>query len=106
VRDALPTRRQSENIRFEVRRRDRSPVTYFASIGYYPDGRIGELFLNSGHAGSDVDIAARDSAVAFSFALQHGCSIETAQAAFCRDEEGRAEGPLGVILDMLAGRRP
>lgn len=105
TRELLPNRRLSETIRFAVERRDRSPQTYFATVGYYDDGRIGEVFLSTGKAGSDVDIATRDAAIAFSFALQHGCSLDAARAAFCRDETGGAEGPLGALLDLLASER-
>jgi hypothetical protein len=100
-REPLPPRRNGETIRFAVERRGVPPVTYFATIGYYPDGRIGEVFLSSGKIGSDLEIACRDAAIAFSFALQHGCSLATARAAFCRDEDGRPEGPLGTLLDIL-----
>lgn len=104
TRSVLPNRRASETIKFQVVRRDRTPAVYHATLGYYPDGRLGEVFLSAGKTGSDVDVAARDSAIAFSFALQHGCSVETARAAFCRDEDGKPEGPLGTLLDLLAGR--
>lgn len=104
TRTTLPNRRPCETIKFNVTRRDRTPATYHATLGYYPDGRLGEVFLSAGKTGSDVDVAARDSAIAFSFALQHGCSIETARTAFCRDENGHAEGPLGTLLDLLEKR--
>ena len=104
TREKLPQRRRTENIKFNVEQRDGSKRVYHATVGYYPDGRVGEVFLAAGKVGSDVDVAMRDSAIAMSFALQYGCPIEDARAAFCRDEGGRAEGPLGAILDILAGR--
>jgi hypothetical protein len=53
-------------------------------------------------AGSDADSAARDSAITASIAMQFGADIETIRKALCRDALGRAVGPLGAALDMLA----
>jgi hypothetical protein len=41
--------------------------------------------------------------------LQYGCPVETLRKALARDSHGRASGPLGCALDMIAasdgGRR-
>jgi hypothetical protein len=79
---------------------------YTASVGYFIDGplagKLAEIFLTNGHAGSDVDAAARDSAILCSLALQHGAHIETLRRALLRDSHDRASSPLGVALDLLA----
>jgi hypothetical protein len=54
-------------------------------------------------AGSAADVAARDSAIVCSLALQHGADINTIRRALCRDARGQAGGALGVALDLLAG---
>jgi hypothetical protein len=38
-----------------------------------------------------------------SIALQFGADIETIRKALCRDSLGKANGPLGVALDLIAG---
>jgi len=97
VREILPARRQSETIKFSHAGR-----RFIASIGYYSDGRPGEIFLVSGKSGSDSDIAVRDLGIATSLALQHGCSIDTLRhACLIADLDGRHEGPLGTLLDIL-----
>jgi len=53
-------------------------------------------------AGSMAGILASDAAVLASIALQHGASLETLRRALMRDSQGRAIGPLGVVLDMIA----
>ena len=53
---------------------------------------------------SAADTSARDSAIAFSFAVQHGADAEAIRRALSRDAQGRALGPLGVALDIIAGQ--
>jgi hypothetical protein len=98
MREKLPNRRAAERIKFQVH-----GINYIAGLGYFPDGRLGEVFLNSEKVGTTADILARDAAIAISFALQHGVTVEIIRNAFTRDEQGNAEGPLGVLFDMLAG---
>ncbi len=40
----------------------------------------------------------------FSIAVQHGADPEVIRKALCRDNQGRASGPLGVALDIIAER--
>ena len=79
---------------------------YTATVGYYPNGRIGELFLNNHKSNSTADTNARDAAIAFSFAVQHGAEIEDIRRALSRDSHGRASGPLGAALDLLREAQP
>jgi hypothetical protein len=59
----------------------------------------------NGRAGSDVDAAAKDSAVVASIALQHDVPAEVIRKALLRDSEGRASSPLGQALDAIAAER-
>ena len=45
---------------------------------------------------------ARDSAITFSIAVQHGADPETIRSALCRDADGTASRPLGAALDPIA----
>jgi hypothetical protein len=98
TRQLLPNRRASLNFDFEV-----NGLRFTATVSRFPDGRIGELFLNNHKAGNQSDTNARDGAIVLSFALQHGADLETIREALCRDGKGKALGPLGAALDTLEG---
>lgn len=99
TRQILPNRRASENISFECRGQ-----AYVATLGFYRDGRLGEVFLRSGKTGTDMNVATIETAIAVSFALQHGCDLETLRKSLPRSADGRAEGAVGKLLDILAGQ--
>jgi hypothetical protein len=96
ARQRLPNRRASESFTFEL-----DGLRFTATVSRFPDGRIGELFLNNHKAGNQVDTNARDAAILLSFALQHGADAEAIRRALCRDSKGNALGPLGAALDLL-----
>ena len=100
-RERLPNRRAGETFELEV-----AGLGYTATIGRFPDGRIGEIFLNNHKANSAADTNARDSAIVCSIALQCGAKIEIIRKALCRDSHGHASGPLGAVLDRLAAWEP
>jgi hypothetical protein len=97
----LPNRRQCESFEF---RHAGHPFTL--SAGMYPDNRIGEIFISSNRAGSQVESVARDSAIAVSIALQFGVPLETIRAALTKDHDGGPATLLGAALDKLAGEAP
>jgi ribonucleoside-diphosphate reductase alpha chain len=97
ARERLPNRRPAETWDIEV-----GGLRYTTTIGFYPNGRIGEIFLTNHKAGSAAGMMASDSAVLCSIALQHGVPIETLRHALMRDGRGKPSGPLGVVLDQLS----
>jgi ribonucleoside-diphosphate reductase alpha chain len=99
-RARLPDRRRCTTFEFEVPT-GTTMLRYTATVGFFPDGRIGELFLNNHKSNSTADTNARDAAIAFSFAIQHGADLEVIRRALCRESNGRASGPLGMALDLL-----
>ena len=99
TRQQLPNRRLSETFELEV-----AGLRYTATIGRFPDGRIGEIFLSNHKSNSAADTNARDSAIVCSIALQYGADPETIRRALCRDSQGRASAPLGAALDRIADR--
>jgi hypothetical protein len=101
TRERLAHRRASENFTFEI-----DGLRFTATVSRYPDGRISELFLNNHKYGNQSDTNARDAAIVFSFAVQHGADAEAIRRALCRDSQGRALGPLSVALDFLMLRKP
>jgi hypothetical protein len=94
MRQRLPNRRGS--ILFDFTSMD---MQFTASVSTYEDGRLGELFLDNHKQGSAIGTLVRDSAIALSFALQHGADVTAIRLALCRDSQGRALGPLGAALD-------
>jgi hypothetical protein len=98
-RERLPNRRACESFTFEL-----NGLRFTATISRFPDGRIGELFLNNHKFGNQSDTNARDAAILLSFALQHGADIEVIREALCRDSAGRALGPIAEALDLIARR--
>jgi hypothetical protein len=102
VRCRLPNRRASLTFGFEC-----GPHHYVATISYFPNtGVVAEIFLGNGRAGSDIDAAAKDSAVVASIALQYGVPVNVIRKALLRDSQGRASSPLGRALDILCRSAP
>jgi hypothetical protein len=96
VRERLANRRANTTFEVEV-----AGLKYTATVSRFPDGRIGELFLNNHKFNSAADTNARDSAIVLSIALQFGADLETIRKALCRDSRGRPSGPLAAALDII-----
>ena len=96
-RARLANRRLCESFAFEL-----EGLHFTESVGRFPDGRIGELFLTNHKSGNQSDTNARDAAIILSFALQYGANLEEVRKALCRDNADRALGPVGRALDILA----
>ena len=97
TRRALANRRPAETFEFTV-----AGLRYTCTVGWFPDGSIVELFLNNHKSNSAADTNGRDSAVVFSIAVQCGANPEVIRRALSRDSHGRATGPLGTALDLIA----
>ncbi|MDB5507116.1 MAG: hypothetical protein JWR75_1754 [Devosia sp.] len=78
---------------------------YLATIGYYPDGRIGEVFVDGPRIGSDVWHLMQDLAVLISIAIQFSVPLAVMRDGMGRsDGSGLLSGPhslAGRILDLL-----
>jgi hypothetical protein len=96
LRDRLPNRRAAITFAFE-----RDGSHYQATAGYFPDGRIGELFLNADRANSLLDFLTSDAAILLSLALQWGCPLDDIRHALKRTTSGEAASPIGLALDKL-----
>jgi hypothetical protein len=101
MRQRLPGRRGSESFGFEC-----NGLRYTATVSFFPDGRLAEIFLNNSRSGSHSDSAAKDSAVVCSIALQYGIPVDVIRHALLRDSRGAASSPLGAALDLLMGLTP
>jgi ribonucleoside-diphosphate reductase alpha chain len=67
----------------------------------FAGGLLAEIFLTARKA-SGVGVMTSDAAVMCSIALQHGVPLDTIRRALMRDGAGRASGPLGAALDLVA----
>jgi hypothetical protein len=96
ARNRLPHRRAAETIAFE-----HAGAGFSLTAGYYPDGRVGEVFLNADRANSLLDFIAADAAILTSLALQYGAPLDEIRHALKRDSRGEAASPIGAALDQI-----
>jgi hypothetical protein len=97
ARERLPNRRGCQTFGFDC-----NNLPCLVTVSFFADGRLAEIFISNGKAGSDADAAARDSGIVCSIGLQFGAPVETIRHALLRDSRGAASSPLGIALDMLA----
>ncbi len=99
TRRPLPMRRRSETMELKYAGLAKPHVI---TIGYYDDGTPGEVFIDGGKSGEQVEAIARDGAVLVSMCLQHGVSMETIRKALTRDVRGEAQSIVGAVIDKLS----
>jgi hypothetical protein len=97
ARQRLPNRRRCESFEFR-----HAGLDFTATVGFYWDGRLAEIFLSSRKPGTAIEATARDAAIVVSIALQFGAPIETIRAALTKDHDGSPATLLGAALDKLA----
>src|ERR1700738_3406247 len=95
-RDRLPNKRACETTSFQ-----RDGACFEMTAGYYPDGRVGEVFLNADRANSLLDFLMSDAAILASLALQYGAPLAEIRHALKRDSRGQATSPIGAALDRI-----
>ena len=97
IRRTLPQRRAAETFDLRV-----WSQTFTITVGFYADGTMGEVFIDGGKTGQDIQSITRDAAVVLSIALQHGTPIETLRHAITRNDFGAAASILGAIIDCIS----
>ena len=77
-------------------------------IGRYPDGALGEVFVDTHKGGSTLDALAADAAILISLLLQHGTSPAEIGHALRRSPNGAPASLIGAVVDKLHAmqRRP
>ena len=88
-RQRLAHRRASETFNFE-----RYSHHYTATFSRFPDGRVAEVFLDTGKPNTAIQTHASDSAVLVSLLLQHGVSLDAIRHSI--------SGPIRHALELLA----
>ncbi len=111
TRERLPDRRETETFEVVHRTHDGVEQAFIVSMGRFPDGRLGEVFIEVPYQQQRFVTAlmAKDVATLLSIALQHGATVEELQAAAGHsevNEMGRAvDRPhtlIGTVLGALA----
>ena len=98
TRERLPNRRPNATIDLEF-----DGVPYAITIGFFPDGRPGEVFTRGAKVGSSLDGLLDDACIALSILLQFG--VEPAQLAHSLGSLGGCRGRasvIGALADLLA----
>ena len=67
TRICLPNRRPNETTNLTF-----GGLRFSVTIGFFPDGRPGEVFASGAKSGCDLDYLLDDACVALSLLLQHG----------------------------------
>ncbi|MEY9235368.1 hypothetical protein ABIF78_007691 [Bradyrhizobium japonicum] len=94
----LPARRRSET--FEISFGGLAK-THTVTVGFYPDGEVGEVFIAGGKSGEQVAAIARDGAILLSMVLQHRVPLAVVQRAVTRDGQGVPQSIVGAVIDRL-----
>jgi len=97
ARQLMPNKRRAVTTTFE-----RDGARFEMTAGFYPDGRVGEVFLNADRANSLLDFLMSDAAILASLALQYGAPLDEIRHALKRDVRGTAASPIGAALDRIA----
>ena len=98
TRQRLPNRRPAETVELE-----HNGSRFTVTIGFYPDGRPGEVFTHGIRSGSNLDALLADACVVVSCLIQHG--VEPRQIASSMGRLGNAEPAsiIGAVIDLTAG---
>jgi hypothetical protein len=84
-RQHLPNRRACETFGFEC-----NSLHYLATVSFFVDGRLVEIFLSNAEAGSHSDSAVKDSAIV--------CSLGRPVGARPRDARGQGDSLRSAVL--------
>ena len=97
TRMRLPDRRAAETVELEY-----DGTRFMVTIGFYPDGRPGEVFTHGARSGSNMDALLADACVVVSCLIQHG--VEPRDLAASMGRLGNAEPGLGHRRSRRSGR--
>jgi ribonucleoside-diphosphate reductase alpha chain len=89
-RERLPNRRANSSFEFEFEGHH-----YRATAGRFPDGRLAEVFLDTGKLGTAVQLSADTAAILTSLLLQNGVAPD--------DIRHSVAGPIALALAEFAG---
>jgi hypothetical protein len=74
---------------------------YRMHVGYFPDGAVGEVFLDAAKQNSTLDAFAADAAILLSLLLQHGAPLAGIGHSLRRSSNGAPASLIGAVVDKL-----
>ena len=97
TRQRLPDRRFAETVMLE-----HGGTRLMVTIGFYPEGRPGEVFTHGIRTGCGLDSLLADACVVVSCLMQHG--VEPRDIASSMGRLGNAEPAsiIGAVIDLAA----
>jgi hypothetical protein len=101
TRARLPDRRAAETVMLE-----HSGTRFMVTIGFYPDGRPGEVFTHGIRTGSGLDALLADACVLLSLLLQHGVGSAQIASSMGRSGSTEAASIIGAVIDRAAKASP
>ena len=72
------------------------------TIGFYPDGRPGEVFTHGTRTGSSLDALLADACVVVSCLIQHGVEPRDLAASMGRLGNAEPASIIGAVVDLVA----
>ena len=97
TRERLPNRRQAETVVIE-----HGGMRFEVTIGFYPDGRPGEVFTHGAKAGSTMDGLLDDTCILVSRLLQHGVTAGDLAGSMGRLGNSEPASVIGAVIDLVA----
>ena len=96
-RERLPNRRQAETVALE-----HGGMNFEVTVGFYPDGRPGEVFTHGAKAGSTMDGLLDDACIVVSRLLQHGVTAADLVGSMGRLGNAEPASVIGAVIDLVA----
>jgi hypothetical protein len=100
ARATLPAKRTGES--FVIEYPPKSATFFRVQVSEYPDGQLGEVFINGAKPNSSIDNVASDIAILISLLLQHGAAAAAIGHALRRNPDGTRASIAGVVVDALS----
>ena len=97
TRTRLPDRRAAETVALE-----HNGTRFMVTIGFYPDGRPGEVFTHGIRTGSSLDALLADACVVVSCLIQHGVEPRDLAASMGRLGNAEPASIIGAVVDLVA----
>ena len=97
TRVRLPDRRAAETVELE-----QGGQRFTVTIGFYTDGRPGEVFTHGLRTGSNLDALLADACVIVSCLIQHGAEPRELAASMGRLGNAEPASVIGAVLDLVA----
>jgi hypothetical protein len=101
TRIRLPDRRPAETVQLE-----HGGARFMVTVGFYPDGRPGEVFTHGMRTGSNLDALLADACVVVSWLIQHGVEPRDLAASMGRLGNAEPASVIGAVIDLTATARP